>query len=189
MRHKYETQGIVLARVHTGEATTLVTILTPDLGLVQARAQSLRNQGAKLAASLATLVESRVVLVHGKEGWRVTGAVLEENWFVRLPDIQSQEIVARVSGLLLRLVAGEAQDVELFPIVQGFLGALATLPSDLHEAVEILTVLRVLRALGLDAGEIPVAESPLIPSLLSTILENRMAYVTRINNGIAASGL
>jgi recombinational DNA repair protein (RecF pathway) len=189
MRHKYETQGIVLARAHTGEATTFVTLLTPDLGLVYARAQSLRKPGAKLASSLATLTESRVVLVRGKEGWRVTGAVLEDNWFNRLPSVQARETLARVSGLLLRLVAGEEQDMALFPILKGFLDALTTLPEDLHEAAEILAVLRILAALGLDAGEIPGNASEFTPALLTAILESRVAYVARINNGIVASGL
>lgn len=189
MRHKYETRGLVLARAHTGEATTFVTLLTPDLGLVYARAQSLRKPGAKLAASLATLTESRVVLVHGKEGWRATGAVLEENWFTRLPSVRAREMVTRVSGLLLRLVAGEEQDAELFPIMRGFLGALTTLPEESHEAVEILAVLRLLATLGLDTGEIPGDTSIYEPPLLSEILENRTKYVMRINTGIASSGL
>ena len=189
MRHKYETRGIVLARANVGEATTLVTLLTPDLGLVQARAQSLRKPGAKLAVALTTLAESDLVLVRGKEGWRVTGAVLEENWFIRLPSVAAQNMVARVSGLLLRLVAGEAQDIELFPLLKGFLEALTTLQENLQEAAEILVVLRILAALGLDAGEIPGAASEFTPASLTSILENRVAYVARINNGIAASGL
>lgn len=189
MRHKYETRGLVLARVHTGEATTFVTLLTSDLGLVQARAQSLRKSGAKLAHALATLAESSVVLVHGKDGWCVTGAVLEENWFTRLESPDTRAAAARVSGLLLRLVAGEVQESKLFVIMRGFLSALAQLPEDFHEPAEILVVLRILATLGLDAGEIPGTASEFTPTLLTAILESRVAYVARINNGIAASGL
>jgi DNA repair protein RecO (recombination protein O) len=189
MRHKYETVGIVLSRSIVGEASSFVTILTPDLGLVRALAQSLRKPGAKLASSLATLTESSVVLVRGKDGWRVTGAVLEENWFARLPSVASREMLSRVSGLLLRLVAGEEQDSELFPIMKGFLDALATLPEDMHEAAEILVVLRLLASLGLETGEIPGDTSTFDRALLASILEDRMKYVARINNGIAASGL
>ncbi|KKW40597.1 MAG: repair protein RecO protein [Parcubacteria group bacterium GW2011_GWB1_55_9] len=54
MRHKYETRGIVLSRTPLGEANALITLLTPDLGFVHARAQGLRRPGAKLAAALAT---------------------------------------------------------------------------------------------------------------------------------------
>lgn len=189
MRHKYETRGLVLSRAHTGEANTFVTLLTPDLGLVYARAQSLRKPGAKLASSLTTLSESSLVLVRGKEGWRMTGAVLEENWFGRLPSTSARECAARVTGLFLRLVAGEEQDSELFPILREFLEALATLPKDLYEAIEILAVLRILASLGLDDGEIPEASASFTIPALAEISKNRTQYVLRINTGINASGL
>lgn len=189
MRHKYETRALVLARSHTGEATTFVTLLTPELGLVYARAQSLRKPGAKLAASLATLVESEVVLVRGKEGWRVAGAVLEENWFTKLSSLDARIRAGRASALLLRLVAGEERDSDIFFILKGFLGALATLPGELHEAAEVLTVLRSLATLGLDAGEIPGEVADFTPELLEDVRKDRAGYIARINTGIAASGL
>ena len=189
MRSKYDTRALVLARAHAGEANTFVTLLTPDLGLVYARAQSLRKTGAKLAHALATFAESEVVLVRGKEGWRVAGAVLEENWFVRLKRPDTRAAAARVSGLLLRLVAGEEQDTKLFPIVRGFLEALAELPPDLSEAAEALAVLRILAALGLDSGAIPGEASDFSHALLEGVAQKRAEYVARINTGIAASGL
>lgn len=189
MRHKYETRGLVLSRTHVGEATTFVTLLTPELGLVHARAQSLRKSGAKLAPSLPTLAESLVVLVRGREGWRVTGAVLDENWFSRLPDAASRERAARASGLLLRLVVGEAHDIKLYPIMKNFLGALSVLPEDLHEAAEILAVLRVLAALGLDGGDNTGSANDFTSEMLGAVLKDRKTYVARINAGINASGL
>lgn len=189
MRHKYETRGIVLSRSPLGEANAFVTLLTPDLGLVRARAQGLRRPGAKLAAALATLVESDLVLVRGREGWRLAGAVLQENWFTRMRLHAPRTRAARVSGLLLRLVAGETHDPALFPIIRGFFGALAALPEDAHEAVEVLAALRVLAALGFDAGEIPGGASPFAPEPLAAIMKNRASYITRINHGIDVSGL
>lgn len=189
MRHKYETRGIVLARMHAGEATTLVTCITPDLGLVHARAQSLRTSGAKLSAALPTFAESSVMLVRGKEGWRLAGAVLEENWFRRLAKQPSRVRAARVSGLFLRLVAGEAQDMELFSIVKGFFEALSDLPEEAHESAEILAVLRLLAALGFDTGEIPGEGSSFAPDTLMRVAQERTGYIARINHGIAASGL
>ncbi|HUX80921.1 MAG TPA: recombination protein O N-terminal domain-containing protein [Candidatus Paceibacterota bacterium] len=189
MRHKYETHGLVLARSHTGEANTFVTMMTPDLGLVYARAQSLRKHGAKLAASLVTFAESDVVLVRGKEGWRVTGAVLNENWFQRLRDIRTRSRAARVSGLLLRLVVGEVPEEELYPIMRGFLAALVECPVDMHEAIEILVVLRVLATLGLDTGEIPGEKTLYTTPVLAEVKEHRLRYISRINIGLSASGL
>jgi DNA repair protein RecO (recombination protein O) len=189
MRHRYDTRGIVLARSPLGEANTLVTLLTPELGLVRARAQSLRSPGAKLAPALTTLTESSAILVRGKEGWRLAGAVPEEQWFSRLETASSRERVARVSGLLLRLVAGEVQDSDLFLVMHGYLEALATLPEELHDATEVLAVLRMLAILGLDTGDIPGEHHEFTPELLRPIALDRTSYVTRINTGIAASGL
>lgn len=189
MRHKYETRGIVLSRTSVGEANTFVTLLTPGLGLVRARAQGLRRPGAKLAAALTTLAESDLVLVRGKEGWRVVGAVLEETWFTKMGQSGSRLRAARVSGLLLRLVAGEEHNPELFSIIRGFFGALALLPDTTHEAAEMLAALRTLAALGLDAGEIPGNSSMFTASLLASVDAERIQYIARINRGITASGL
>ncbi len=189
MRHKYETHGIVLSRTPLGETNAFVTLLTPSLGIIRARAQGLRRPGAKLAAALTTFAESNVMLVRGKEGWRVVGAVLEENWFKKMNASAPRQRAARVSGLLVRLVAGEAHDPGLFQIIKGYFEALADLPVTLHESAEALAALRTLAALGLDAGEIPGDPSAFAEHLLSSIETERTHYIARINRGIAASGL
>ena len=189
MRHKYETRGIVLARSPLSEANALVTLLVPGLGLVCARTQSLRKPSAKLAAALTTLTESDLVLVRGNEGWRVAGAVLVQHWSARIVRYESRTRAARVCGLLLRLVAGEANDSALYPLMRGFFEALALCPDDMHEAAELLTVLRMLSILGLDAGNLP-GEIPIFaPELLGAVRNNRTDYISRINHGIIASGL
>jgi len=189
MRHKYETRGIVLAHSPLGEANALVTFLTSELGLVRARAQGVRKSGAKLAAALVTFTESDVLLVHGREGWRLAGAFLTENWFARLARAAARERAARVSGLLVRLVAGETQDQVLFTIMRGFFGALSECPDEAHESAEVLAALRILAALGLDAGEIPGDAADFTPSALAEIRAARTGYIARVNHGIEASGL
>lgn len=179
----------MLARSPSGEANSFVTLLTPTLGLVRARAQSVRRSGAKLSAALVTFAESDLVLVRGKEGWRVVGAVLAENWFEKMSRTAPRRRAVRVSGLLLRLVAGEAHNPGLFPNVRAFFEALAALPESAHDAAETLASLRALAALGLDAGEIP-GETPLFtPSALAMVETKRASYILRINRGIASSGL
>lgn len=189
MRYKYETRGIVLSRASLGEANAYITLITPGLGLVKARAQGVRRSGAKLAAALATFAESGLVLVRGREEWRVAGAILAENWFMRIESPAARERAARVSGLMERLVAGEAHDSTLFPIMNGFFEALAMLPEDIHEAVEVLAALRVLAALGLDTGGIPGEASVFTQPLLADVSKERTSYIARINRGIMASGL
>lgn len=189
MRHKYGTRGIVLSRTLSGEANVSVTLLTPDLGLVRARAQGLRRPGAKLSAALSTFAESEVVLVRGKENWRVAGAVLEENWFTRLEHAEPRARAGRVSGLLLRLVAGEVHEPALFPVIREFFAALTNVPDSLHEAAEMLAALRILAALGLDTGTIPGDTLSFTSESLADVAKNRTSYIARINHGINASEL
>ncbi|MEJ0053636.1 MAG: recombination protein O N-terminal domain-containing protein [bacterium] len=186
MRHKYGTSAIVLARAPLSEDSALVTLLTTDLGLVRARAQGLRKPGAKLAAALQTLSESEVILVRGKDAWRLSGAVLSQNRFQAMPH-GARLRAARVSGLILRLVAGESADPALYAVFSGFLEALASRPESEHDAAECLAALRILRALGLDAG----AEAPgaFGSAELAAISANRSSVVSRINRGLTASGL
>lgn len=179
MRHKYQTRAIVLSRTPIGEANVSITLLTMDIGIVRARAQGVRRSGAKLAPALTTFSESELTLVQGKEYWRIAGAVLKENWFLRIHSSAARVRAAHICDLLLRLVAGEARDVFLFPIISGFFESLAFLPEEKYESAEILAALRILAALGLDTGEIPEEISA----------KNRVVCIRRINRGIEASGL
>jgi recombinational DNA repair protein (RecF pathway) len=146
---------------------------------VRARAQGVRKSGAKLAASLATFAESDVVLVAGKEGWRVSGASLRDNWFKKL-SAPPRERAGRISSLVLRLVRGESPDPILFEVFSGFLSQLTTLPENQHDPLECRTALQILAAYGVDAGEIPTLED---------ISRDRARYIARVNHGIEASGL
>ncbi len=183
MRHKYVTSSIVLARTPLAESASLVTLLTDEFGLICARAEGLRKPGAKLAHALQTLDRSSVTLVRGKEGWRLSGALLEEHWFAKL-DRPARLRAGRVAGLLLRLVRGEANDPELYNLFAQFLEALPERSEESQDALECITALHMLAILGLDAGALPGTDhyEPLTA-------EERRALVTRINHGIQASGL
>ena len=188
MRHKYETRGIVLTRSPLGETSALITLLTPELGLVRARAQGLRSPGAKLAPALATFRESELTLVRGKEGWRISGALLDEDWFSRLERAALHRRAARVTGLLLRLV-GEGQEPALYGTMRGFFETLATESDELHEAAEMLAVLHMLATLGLDAGALPDVDDQYSSEVLASVTRDRATYIARINHDLAASGL
>jgi recombinational DNA repair protein (RecF pathway) len=198
MRHKYSTAALVLARSPLSEASSLVTLLTSEVGLVRARAQGIRKPGAKMASALQTLSEADVMLLRGKEGWRLVGALRVKDWFGVLMR-PARMRAGRMSSLLLRLLSGEAADPELYTIVMEFLDALAVPREEgisleeyerLQDAIECLAALRILHALGVDAGEMPDAlDAPYDRAVLLAIAENREAYIVRINRGIAASGL
>ncbi|HVX90217.1 MAG TPA: recombination protein O N-terminal domain-containing protein [Candidatus Paceibacterota bacterium] len=188
MRHKYPTQAFVLARSPIAEASTLVTLLTRDVGLVRARAQGVRMPGAKLASALPTFAESDVVLVAGKDGWRLSGAVLGTNWFTALSR-DARLRTARTAALLLRLVHGESPDPALFDLFLAYVRALSVEPSDAHDALETLAALHLLSLLGLDAGALPSGTELFSRAAITQAGVDRVTYIARINRGIAASGL
>jgi DNA repair protein RecO len=179
MRPKYPTRAIVLARSPLAEESALITLITDEVGLVRARAQGVRKSGAKLAASLATLAESDVVLVAGKEGWRLSGATLVESWFKKLSPAMRKR-AGHMSSLLLRLVHGESPDPALLDIFKTFLSELTVIEERQHDALECRAALQVLAVCGVDAGTLPTLEE---------ISKDRVRYVARVNHGIEASGL
>ncbi|MCI0597622.1 recombination protein O N-terminal domain-containing protein [Candidatus Parcubacteria bacterium] len=186
MRARYDTEAIVLARSPLSEASALLHLLTPDFGLVRARAQGLRKSGAKLSCAAQTLAHTHALLVRGKEGWRLSGAVLIENKLAKLSE-PARLRAGRIASLFLRLVHGEIHDSKLFHVFSEFLDALPTLSEKDADAAECLAALRVLSVLGLCAGDIPSGAYD--SATLSTIHADRRSYIVRINHGIAASGL
>lgn len=188
MRPRYSAEAIVLARSPLAEASALLYLLTHEFGLVRARVQGVRKPGAKLAPAVQTLSESDVILVRGKDGWRVSGAVLAKNWFAALPP-SARERAGRIGRLLMRLVHGESSDTASFFIYRGLLEALPGLSEPEADAAETLAALRILRALGLDAGDMPGREGDYDAATLAKAIEERRDLVQRVNRGIEASGL
>ena len=189
MRHKYVTRAIILARYPVMEASSDIILLTKELGLVHARAQGVRKSGAKLVTALQTLAESEVVLVRGKKGWRISGAILDTSWF-HLLSMTSRTRAGRVASLMLRLAPGEVIDSRFFRIIRDFFQMLVDVPDTLHESAECLVVLRFLHVLGLDDGSLPeIGDGGDEIHVLEMVEQNRSNYITRINRGITASGL
>lgn len=138
------TEAVVLGRHDFGEANRWYHLLTPDFGLVVARAQGVRELKSKLNGHLALFGHAQISLVRGREYWRLIGAEEALHEKFSPASLKSQ---ARVAGLLRRLLPEAGADPELFALVQrGF--------SDLP-AGEVALVWNILRLLGYIAVENP----------------------------------
>ncbi|HWH06993.1 MAG TPA: DNA repair protein RecO [Candidatus Paceibacterota bacterium] len=189
MRHKYATEAIVLSRTPQSEANLLITLVTKELGLVRARAQGVRKPAAKLAAALQTFAGSDVVLVRGKEGWRVSGAILAYDYFAPLT-FSMRACAGRVAGLMLRLASNDSNEPELYELFEELLRVLPSLSSQEEEDAEVLAALSLLSLLGLDAGgEVPKEGGRYGALAREYAQKHRKDLIARINRGIQASGL
>ncbi len=90
---------------------------------------------------------------------------------------------------MLRLVHGEAADPSLHAGFTEFLRALAHLDEEAADAAECLAALRLLRTLGLDAGDLPAALEGYEPQALAFVQGMRSDLISRVNRGLSASGL
>jgi len=188
MRHKYSTRAIVLGRQPSGEESLSASLLTEDFGLIRARSQGARKRGSKMSAGLQTLSSSDVTLLRGRDGWRMAGAVPEVNW-ARDLSAEARTRAARVLELADRLIRGEHEDAALFSILDGFLRSLPERTSEDQDALEALAVVRLLHALGLDAGDVFGEPDEYTEEAIASATHARASLIARINRGIAASGL
>jgi DNA repair protein RecO len=191
MRQKYSTQALVVGRRPLGEVSTVIMLLTEEFGIVRARAQGLRKSSAKMGAALQTFAFSEVVLLRGKDGWRMTGAIGEKN-FAKELDGPARMRAGRITDLLQRLAQNDHREPDIFLLITTFMQKLTELQSreeDLSDAAEILTALRLLQLLGFDAGAIPGTLVDYSDTVLAETTSKRTELISRINNSLAQSGL
>jgi DNA repair protein RecO len=116
--HVYQTEGIVLGGIRTGEANKQLALFTKELGLVSAAAQGIRLLKSKLRYSLQEYTVGSFALVRGKNVWRITSAQSSSNLHTSLQDRQNAFLaIARILSLIERLVRGEERHPELFATV------------------------------------------------------------------------
>ena len=162
--HIYTTNGIVLSERAIGEADRIYSILTRDLGKLQARAIGVRKNTSKLRGNIEPFSLSAISFVKGKNYWRLTSAEFIQN-ISTLPNI------ARPLSLIEKLIQGEEPHPELFDVVEQF--ALSPQPDD--EMFEIRLVSQIL----LHLGYLKKADLGL----------DKEAMIKAINNGIQSSHL
>jgi DNA repair protein RecO (recombination protein O) len=70
----YQTEAIVIKKTKLGEADTILTFFTPQLGKIQGFAKSLRKPKSKMAGHLELLTHSQVSFARGRNIDTITGS-------------------------------------------------------------------------------------------------------------------
>lgn len=151
MYQKYHTEAIVLAARESGEADKTFSLYTRDFGLVRARATSVRSEKSKMRYALQSYARVNVSLVRGKSGWRAAGA--SASMSATGKDVAGVAAFARVSELIVRLVAGEEQNDYLYETLAQAHEALMRESVEAHATIEIVAAARILYALGYISAE------------------------------------
>lgn len=150
--HIYHTRGLILGSVPTRESNKYYRIFTEELGLIGATAQAVRKLSSKLRYTLQDFSWIKVDLVHGREVWRITSAIIEERERVYQREVflENRVLLARVCALVARLVHGEEQNNMLFRELSTITEFLREeiVPSSLHASFETLATMRILSYLG-----------------------------------------
>jgi len=191
--HIYTTQGIILKRTPFGEANILVHILTRDLGLIMASAQSARQTKSKLSSALSEFSEVTVSCIKGKKGWKLTDARSNLNFYFAYPE-HVRSMLALISSLLFKMIPDEAVDFEIYETVHSGFTFLKNITKENIQNFECLIVLRILFYLGYvvrDSSTEKFLEhtTEWNDSIIEEIGKRRLELVKIINLGFSASHL
>jgi DNA repair protein RecO len=149
--HLHHSRAITLFTRPFGEGSLLCFLLTSNLGLIPALSQGAREQNSKLRAHLQPLSLIEASFVKGKNGWRLTNAEVEKNFYSSFRDYPAlKSLWTRVFSLLTSLVQGEEENGGLFLLIEEALSFSANgsiSPSDTNSFEQVL-VLRILENLG-----------------------------------------
>ncbi len=192
--HIYTTDGIVLKRKPFGESNALFYVLTKDLGMVIASAQAVRSNVSKLSSALQEYSLVTLSAVKGKNGWKITSAIPNENFFFDLPQF-AQKLLAQIAEVLVRMMPGEERQKEIFAVVQsGFAYLRYSVDEKEIADFECLMMLRILYLLGY-INKDSKAEKFLVPisewnkGILLSVSPVKREMVEKINKGLKESHL
>ena len=193
MHHIYHTEGIILGSKNVGEAGRYYSIFTHDLGMIYASAQGVRKMSSKLRFVLQDFAYLKIDLVQGKDFWRVTNASKTNRLEQITKRSENFQILANISRLLLRLLAGVEPNKILFTdLLYGLLILeKAETKEDLRN-IEAVLVLRIVHNLGYIGGnEIleTFIKSPFEENMIFEAAKNRKIILSEINKALKETHL
>lgn len=193
MHHIYHTRALVLGSKNHGEAGKVFFLFTRQLGMVYASASGIRKMQSKLRYVVQDYAYINVDLVKGKDMWRLTTATKIEEGLNIEDNYPALRLVAQVSNLLRKLLAGEEANGVLFDeVVAGFRALLQEADGAKLESLELVLVLRVLHHLGYIGNLETVGEfvaSPLGGDVLYQASQNRASILREINKALRETHL
>ena len=147
MAQQIKTKGIVLREVHTGESDRILTILTPQYGVISASAKSSQRLKNKLFAATGLFCYSDFVLFEGHSMYIVDEAEAIENFFGLRASVETMSLAMYLAELLSTLAPeGEEAMAQLRLLLNSF-ALISKGQKDLHQ-IKLICELRALANAG-----------------------------------------
>ena len=121
----YQTEAIVIKKTKLGEADTILTLYTPNLGKIQGFAKSLRKTKSKMAGHLELLTHSRISLARGRNIDTITGAQTINSFLPLKSDLELTSCALYATELVNQFAAADAEDEPVFQLLLATLQRLA----------------------------------------------------------------
>ena len=120
-----QTRAFILDSQPSGEYDRAYTLLTKDLGVVEAFSKSVRKSGAKLGGHLEPPNMSWVELVESNRGWQLTSALEEDPHRAILSSSTALRTVLQAGFLLRALIPVSHPDETVWNVWEEFVRQLS----------------------------------------------------------------
>jgi DNA repair protein RecO (recombination protein O) len=113
----YQTEAIVIKKTKLGEADTILTLYTPNLGKIQGFAKSLRKTRSKMAGHLELLTHSQISLVRGRNIDTITGTQTINSFLPLKSDLELSACALYATELVNQFAADDVEDQPVFQLL------------------------------------------------------------------------
>jgi DNA repair protein RecO (recombination protein O) len=117
----YKTEAIVLKRTNLGEADSIITLYTPNLGKIRAVAKGVRRPKSKLVGHLELLTQSAFLLAQGQNLDIITQSQIIESFQPIKNDLWRTSCAIYISELVDQFSAEEVENYPVYRLLQSTL--------------------------------------------------------------------
>ncbi len=143
----YQTEAIIIKKTRLGEADRILTLCTPELGKIQAKAKGVRRPKSKLAGHLELITHSLVSLARGRGDLDIiTGSQTINGFLTIKSDLELTSYALYASELVNQFSAEHVENRPLFELLLATLQLLA--PGADNDKILRYFELHLLRATG-----------------------------------------
>ena len=137
MSRTYKATGINIKGMPLGEADRLVTILTPEFGLVRAVAPGARKHKSKLRGRSELFVVNQLLIAKGRSLDKITQAETIESYPSLSKDLGKLAASQYLAELVLLVALSEHPQQEIYELFNEHLRRLAQLPNQTNHTSSI----------------------------------------------------